>query len=282
MIEAGHPVPDAAGLAGAVETLALADTAGPDDLVLVLMSGGASANWIAPAAGLSLAEKQAVTRALLGLRRLDRRDQYRAQASLPHQGRTAGRARAAGPARHDRDLRRAGRRSGGDRLGPDRAGPDHARRRARDRGALSARRLRDAVDRALADPANETPKPGDPVFADTSFVLAMRPARVFAEVEAAVRAAGYECILLGTALEGEARAGRRPSMRGWRASSRRKAAAPCILSGGELTVTLRGKGRGGPNQEYALALAIALDGTARHRGARRRHRRHRRRRRAAR
>ena len=109
MIEAGHPIPDAAGLAGTVETLALADTAGPGDLVLVLMSGGASANWIAPAAGLSLAEKQAVTRALLGLRRLDYGNQYRPQASLPHQGRTAGRARAAGPAGHDRDLRRAGR-----------------------------------------------------------------------------------------------------------------------------------------------------------------------------
>ncbi len=65
VIEAGHPVPDAAGLAATLETLALADAAGPDDLVLALISGGASANWIAPALGLSLAEKQAVTRALL-------------------------------------------------------------------------------------------------------------------------------------------------------------------------------------------------------------------------
>ncbi len=117
-----------------------------------------------------------------------------------------------------------------------------------------------AVDRALNDPANETPKPGDPAFADTSFVLAMRPALVFAEVEAAVRAAGYECILLGTA--SKARPGRSPAtMRNGRSRSRRKAAAPCMLSGGELTVTLRGQGRGGPNQEYALALAVALNGT---------------------
>src|SRR5439155_2208814 len=65
VIEAGHPVPDAAGLAATFETLALADTAGPDDLVLALISGGASANWIAPAAGVTLAAKQAVTRALL-------------------------------------------------------------------------------------------------------------------------------------------------------------------------------------------------------------------------
>src|SRR3954452_7721192 len=65
MIEAGHPVPDAAGLAAAERALALADGATADDLVLVLMSGGASANWIAPAPGVSFADKQAVTRALL-------------------------------------------------------------------------------------------------------------------------------------------------------------------------------------------------------------------------
>jgi hydroxypyruvate reductase len=118
----------------------------------------------------------------------------------------------------------------------------------------------DAVGRALNDPANETPKPGDPAFADTSFVLAMRPALVFAEVEAAVRAAGYACILLGTALEGEARqvAGDHAQRAlALKAQGRRAV----LLSGGELTVTLRGQGRGGPSQEYALALAVALNGT---------------------
>ena len=65
VVEAGHPVPDEAGLEGTERALALADAAGKDDLVVVLLSGGASANWIAPAAGLTLAEKQAVTRALL-------------------------------------------------------------------------------------------------------------------------------------------------------------------------------------------------------------------------
>jgi len=65
VVEAGHPVPDAAGLAGTAETLALADSAAAHDLVLVLISGGASANWIAPAPGVSLEDKQSVTRALL-------------------------------------------------------------------------------------------------------------------------------------------------------------------------------------------------------------------------
>src|SRR5205085_11967151 len=66
VIEAGHPIPDDAGLSATLATLALADAAGPDDLVLALISGGASANWIAPATGVSLAEKQALTRALIG------------------------------------------------------------------------------------------------------------------------------------------------------------------------------------------------------------------------
>ena len=117
-----------------------------------------------------------------------------------------------------------------------------------------------SVARALADPANETPKPGDPVFAATSFAFAARPSEVFAAAEAAVRAAGYECIQLGTALEGEARdvaSAHARTAQEVRAAGRRAV----ILSGGELTVTLRGQGRGGPNQEYALALAIALGGT---------------------
>ena len=115
------------------------------------------------------------------------------------------------------------------------------------------------VTQALADPANETPKPGDPIFAATSFGLATRPAEVFHAVEGAVHAAGCECILLGTALEGEARgvaAAQARLARELAAQGRRAV----ILSGGELTVTLRGKGRGGPNQEYALALAVALAG----------------------
>jgi hydroxypyruvate reductase len=113
------------------------------------------------------------------------------------------------------------------------------------------------VTAALADPTNESPKPGDRLFDNTAFALAARPADVFQSVEAAVCAAGYECVLLGTALEGEARTVAAEHARialDLKAQGRRAV----ILSGGELTVTVRGKGRGGPNQEYALALALAL------------------------
>src|SRR5439155_1211497 len=120
-------------------------------------------------------------------------------------------------------------------------------------------RLADTVTQALADRDNETPKPGDPVFANASFALAARPADAFRAVEGAVRAQGYEAILLGSAIEGEAReiAGSHARLALDLKAQRRRA---IILSGGELTVTVRGNGRGGPNQEYALALAMALTG----------------------
>ena len=117
----------------------------------------------------------------------------------------------------------------------------------------------DSVTRALEDPGNESPKPGDPAFAGSSFTLAVRPADSLQAAEAAVRAAGYECVSLGDRVEGEARevaAAHAALARDLRAQGRRAV----ILSGGELTVTIRGQGRGGPNQEYALALAIALAG----------------------
>jgi glycerate 2-kinase len=131
---------------------------------------------------------------------------------------------------------------------------------AREVAARHRLELPPAVARALADGANETPKPGDPVFARTSFALAARPADVFRVVEDAVRAAGYENILLGSQIEGEARvvaAAQARLARDLKAQGRRAV----LLSGGELTVTLHGNGRGGPNQEFALALAIALAGT---------------------
>ncbi len=259
LVEAGHPVPDAAGLAATLETLALADSAGADDLVLVLISGGASANWIAPALGLSLDEKQALTRALLASgASIFEINVVRKHLSRIKGGRLAERA---APAR----LVAVGISDvpGDDpaAIGSGPTVPDPTT--LTDARAIVARygvAASDAVMRALRDPANETPKPGQAVFAGTSFVLATRPAEVFRQAEAIVRKAGYDCVLLGTQVEGEARevaVEHARLARELKAQGRRAV----ILSGGELTVTVRGGGRGGPNQEYALALAIALDGT---------------------
>ncbi len=256
VIEAGHPVPDAAGLAATFETLALADGAGLSDLVLVLISGGASANWIAPALGLSFNEKQALTRALLASgASISEINTVRKHLSRIKGGRLAERAY---PAR----LVAVGISDvPGDNpavIGSGPTVPDPTT--LADARAIVERyrvALPEAVGRALLDPTNETPKPGQSIFAGTSFALATRPADVFRQVEDAVRNAGYECLLLGTQIEGEARevaTEHARLARDLKARGRRIV----ILSGGELTVTVRGKGRGGPNQEYALALAIAL------------------------
>ncbi len=113
----------------------------------------------------------------------------------------------------------------------------------------------------LDDDASETPKPGYATFADSEFRIVARPADSIAAAVAAARAAGYEPIDLGPDCEGEARevAAEHAALALRLKAEGRRAA---IISGGELTVTLRGKGRGGPNQEYALALAIALNGEA--------------------
>jgi len=260
LIEAGHPVPDAAGLAATLETLALADRAGPADLVLVLVSGGASANWTAPALGLTLGEKQAVTRALLASgASISEINTVRKHLSRIKGGRLA---EHAAPAR----LVAVGISDvpGDDPavIGSGPTVPDPTT--LADARAIVARHrlvVSDAVTRALGDPANETPKPGQAIFAGTSFALATRPADVFRHAETLVRKAGYDCVLLGTQIEGEAREVAAEHARlahQLKAQGRRVV----ILSGGELTVTLRGGGRGGPNQEYALALAIALAGAA--------------------
>ena len=116
-----------------------------------------------------------------------------------------------------------------------------------------------AIATALNNAANESPKPNDPAFAGSRFVLAARPADSLQAAAEAVRAAGYDCLSLGPDVEGEAREvalAHAAMARDLRAQGRRAV----IISGGELTVTIRGRGEGGPNQEYALALVGALAG----------------------
>jgi len=259
MIEAGHPIPDAAGVEAAERALELAAGAGPDDLVLVLLSGGASANWIVPVSGLSLGDKQALTRALLRSgANIGEINTVRKHLSRIKGGRLA---RAAQPARV---LTLAISDVPGDDpavIGSGPTVPDPTTL-AGARAVIARYRLDmpGAVTRALADPANESPKPGDPIFASTEFKLVARPVDAFRAAEQAVRAAGYEPVMLGDRIEGEARAV--AAAHAARALAlQREGRRAVLLSGGELTVTIRGQGHGGPNQEYALALAIALDGT---------------------
>ena len=258
IVEAGHPVPDQAGVAGTAQALALADAAEKDDLVLVLLSGGASANWIAPAPGLTLDEKQAVTRALLRSgAAIGEMNAVRKHLSRIKGGRLVRRAFPA----------RVTTLAISDVPGDDPAvigsGPTVPDPTTLEDAREIVRKFRldlpVAVRRALDDPANETPKPGDRVFAGSDYRIVARPADALRAAQSRAGEAGYECIMLGDRLEGEARevaADHARLARDLSAQGRRAV----ILSGGELTVTLRGKGRGGPNQEYALALAVHLDG----------------------
>jgi hydroxypyruvate reductase len=260
VIEAGHPVPDEAGLKGAEESLQLAAGAGADDLLLVLLSGGGSANWIAPVAGVSFAQKQQVTRALLRsgapIGEVNTVRKHLSRIKGGRLARAGQRAEIVTLAISDVPHDDASAIASGPTV-PDPTTLSDAR-------ALVAKyglQVDDAVRRALDDPANESCKPGDGAFARAQFELIARPK---ASLEAAIRLAedaGYEILDLGADLEGEARSVAADHARlALEARARGKRIA--ILSGGELTVTVRGNGRGGPNQEYALALAGLLRDTA--------------------
>lgn len=260
MVAAGHPVPDEGSVASAGRALELAASATADDLVLVLLSGGGSANWVAPAGQLTLAEKRAVTKALLRSGApIGEMNIVRKRLSRIKGGRLA---LAAAPARL---LTLAISDVPGDDPAAIASGPTVPDPSTMaDARAIVARYRLDLPPAARAlidDDANETPKPGHPAFANSAFRIIARPADALAAARAAAEAAGYEVIDLGADLEGEARevaAAHADMARRLKAEGRRAA----ILSGGELTVTLRGSGRGGPSQEYALALAIALGGEA--------------------
>jgi len=260
MIEAGHPVPDEAGLKGAEQSLQAAGSAGADDLLLVLLSGGGSANWIAPVEGVSFAQKQQVTRALLRSGApIGEINTVRKHLSRIKGGRLARAGQKAeivtlaiSDVPHDDPSAIAS--------GPTVPDPTTLA----DARALVAKYgldVDDAVRRALDDPRNESCKPGDAVFARARYELIARPK---ASLDAAIKVAanaGYAIIDLGADLEGEARDVAADHARlALKAQTEGKRVA--IISGGELTVTVRGNGRGGPNQEYALALAGLLRNTS--------------------
>jgi glycerate 2-kinase len=259
VIEAGHPMPDEAGLKAAGETLEFAASAGPDDLLLVLLSGGGSANWIAPVDGVSFTQKQQLTRALLRSGApIGEINTVRKHLSRIKGGRLARAGQKAeivtlaiSDVPHDDPSAIAS--------GPTVPDPTTLA----DARAIIAKYKLDidpAIAHALDNPDNESCKPGDAAFARASYELIARPRASLDAAIARAREADYEVIDLGADLEGEAREVAADHARlafDARAQGKRVA----ILSGGELTVTVRGNGHGGPNQEYALALADLLKDT---------------------
>jgi hydroxypyruvate reductase len=268
--EAGHPVPDENGLRGAEHILRLATAAGPRDLVVCCLSGGGSALMPLPAEGLALEDKQTVTRLLLASgASIDEMNAVRKHLSRIKGGRLA---EAAWPASI---LTLALSDVVGDRLDVIASGPTVADPTTYadclailDRYGLrtgTPRAVVERLERGAAGLAAETPKADHPALAAAVHVLIGSNRQAVEAAAAEARSLGYEPMILSTRIEGETRdIARMHAAMAWEAAEAGRPARPpcCLLSGGETTVTVRGDGLGGRNQEFALAAALDLDGLA--------------------
>ncbi len=262
IVEAAHPVPDAAGLEAARRIAALVRGLSADDLVMALISGGGSALLTQPIAGLTLDDKQDVNRALLKSgATISEMNCVRRHLSAIKGGRLGAACHPAAivtllmsdvPGDNAIDIA----------SGPTVADPTTCT------DALEVIR-RYGIDvpatvlRVLESGVGETVKPGDGRLARAEVRMIATPQLALEAAAAVARSAGYAAAILGDSIEGEARdvgkvlAGIALQV----AQHGQPIAPPCVLlSGGETTVTVRGSGRGGRNVEFLLSLAIALDG----------------------
>ncbi len=264
VIEASHPVPDDNSELGAHRLLQRVRDLGPDDLVLALISGGGSALCAAPAPGLTLADKQAINRALLASgATITEMNCVRKHLSAIKGGRLAAAARPA------RVVTFAISDVPGDDPAVIASGPTVPDPTTfADARAIIARygiEPPEPVAIRLAQAADETPKPG--LLPDTDFTLIATPMMALAHMAETARGLGLAPLVLGDALEGESReigtvmAGIARSVR---AHGQPLAPPAIVLSGGETTVTIgRGQaGHGGRNTEFLLSLTVALAGAA--------------------
>lgn len=266
--EAGHPVPDDAGMAGARAVLDHVKGLAPEDLVLVLISGGGSALTPAPVEGITLAEKQSLTKALLACGA----DIREMNTLRKHISRIKGGqlARAAAPARVFTlilsDIV-------GDPLDAIASGPTvpdpttYADALAildkyRIRQEVSAS-IRTHLEAGAAGKIPETPKPDDPLFGRVRSVMVASNIQALEAAKAEAQRLGFHAIILSSFIEGETREIARMHAAlalEVRASGHPAKPPVCLITGGETTVTLRGKGKGGRNQEFALAAALDIAG----------------------
>ncbi|GAB3090376.1 glycerate kinase [Cupriavidus yeoncheonensis] len=262
IVEAAHPVPDAAGFQAARRMLEMVSGLTEDDLVISLVSGGGSSLLPLPLAGVSLEDKQAISRALLACgATITEMNCVRRHLSAIKGGRLAA---ACHPARVCNLLL-------SDVPGDDpidiASGPTVADPTTRDDATDIIRRYGIDVPRhvldALAGEAAETIKPGAPRLPRMQTALIATPRLALQAAARVAQDAGLPVFVLGDAIEGEARevgkvlGGIALEV----ANHDQPFPAPCVLlSGGETTVTVRGKGRGGRNVEYLLSLALTLRG----------------------
>ena len=263
IVEAAHPVPDQAGQIATQRMLKLLESTGEDDTVLALISGGGSALLTAPAADITLEEKQALTNALLASGApIGEINGIRKQISAVKGGKLAAAAYPSQmPALMISDVP-------GDDPGDIASGPTVG-----DTGD-AARALAALEHWGVTPPASIQAflasggapiAPDDPRLSKVENVIYAAPSQSLSAAAEMAEAAGITPIMLGDAIEGEAREVAKAQAQD--ALARQAQMAPddgplLLLSGGELTVTRTGDGIGGPNAEYALALALALNGAA--------------------
>ncbi len=258
IVEAGHPVPDEAGLAATSRIRALLGEAGPDDLVIGLFSGGGSSLLCAPAGGMTLSDKQAVNRALLASGApIDAMNVVRKHLSLVKGGRLAalaGRSRIVSLIMSDVPGDDMATIASGPTVGDSSTAADALAIVERYRIPMPAAAL------AWLEAASGQPESA-PELSHVTNTLVMTPAIALGAAADLLRERGFEVLYLGDDIEGEAREVGADHAR----FVRRLSASPrplVVLSGGETTVTMRGPagGRGGRNTEYLLALALGLEG----------------------
>jgi hydroxypyruvate reductase len=258
IVEAGHPLPDAVGAQSAERALVLAHALGAGDFALILLSGGGSALWSAPIPPITLAEKQALTRALVRSGApIAEINCVRKHLSLIKGGRlaaTAHPARTLTLAISDVPRNDVSVLASGPTVADPTTQNDAKRILARHDIAMPW-----TVATVLNGPENETVKPGDMRLAGSESKIIACGADGLAAAADAARRRGIDVLLIGADVEGDARRVGRTHAE-IVAGAKRPQRPLVLLSGGELTVTVKGQGRGGPNREYLLALARALRG----------------------
>lgn len=252
---AAHPVPDEAGLAASARLMACAKTAGPKDLVVFLLSGGASALLVAPAPGVSLSEKQAVGKALLKAgANIEAMNSVRQALSAVKGGRLAELVKPA------RLVTYAISDVPGDVPAVIGSGPTSPALSDPEGALALCQRFDIALSASLKAAMQANPSP---VLDDGDFRMIATPQMALEAAADAAGAAGLTPLILSDCVEGEARevAQVMASLAKQVLRHGQPLGMPCVLlSGGETTVTVRGTGRGGRNAEFLLALALALDG----------------------
>ena len=261
LVEAGHPVPDARGEAAARGILDLVAGRRDGDLVFLVISGGGSSLMPAPATPVTLEEKRAVTRLLLSAgATIGELNAVRKHLSLIKGGQLA---RAAAPARIVALVLSDVIGDPLDVIASGPAAPDSstfgeaiAVLRGREVWTAAPSSVRARLEAGARGDIDETPKPGDPLFARVSHHVIGNNTLVTDAAVARAAALGYRPVLLTRAMEGEARHVARDLV----AYARALAPPACLIAAGETTVTVRGTGTGGRCQELALAAALAIDG----------------------